>query len=1199
MLRTSILIALAFVACVCGVAAAQDAPAPATPPDTASAVSIEERLAWLETAPGLDEAAKTAIGDVYRSALEEVRRAALFSGQAAEFRRLAAEVPERLTAIRGELANPPTLQTPTPPPGATLSQVEQSLAQASADLDAARLKAAELQAEAAQRNERRTALPEQIARARRQLADADDPGAAPAGDAPLDEAALATRAYRRAHHQALTSEVESLEAEAASYDARRELLPARRDRAQRRIAEAERTVAEWQALVTKQRISEADRAAEDARRLRREAARQHPVLQAFADETAERANARAGASSSADRIDRTSREATEIRSTLGAMRAQFASIQRRLDASGLNRATGLLLRRQYEALPETHALARRIKTTQQELERAEYTLVELQEERLGAGDIDRVAQELGGEIAASGVSAENGELEQIARELASARRDLLDQLLADATATFENLVELNTALRDYAAAADTYRVYIEERILWVRSVSGDRAPSAEDVGEAIGWLVSPTDWKKAREATLSYARQHIAVVAMAVLAVAITWAAGFRLRLRLRQTAELVSRYSTDAFRHTLEALVLTLLLATPTALALYSFGWLLEQPEGQPDVAAGVGGGLRAAALLLFALSMLRHTVRARGLAEAHFRWPTPALGLLRRNLHWFIPLVTPIAALVSVYDTAGDEASNASLGRVLFTLGLIALAVFLSRVVRPSGPALRRLLEENKTGWAYRLRHVWYPLLVLSPLVFGVLSWLGFHYTALRLESRFEESLTLAFVLMLANGLLLRWLFIARRSVAVENAKRRRAQAISDAAAKDAGSDPAPDSVALLDEEKVDLPALSVQTRQLFRAAIAVTVAVGLFVIWAEALPALRMFDRVQVWPSVQVIDTPRDAAEPLLAPAPATPREGIVSTSPILAPDTMLGAEHNSTPGDTSAPLAITLADLGLALLVLLVTIVTFRNVPGLIEIVVLQRLPLDAGSRYALSTVLRYTIAIIGVLIAFSTLGVSWAKVQWLAAALTFGLAFGLQEIFANFVSGLIILAERPIRLGDTVTVGGVTGTVTRIRMRATTIADWDLKELVIPNKTFITGDVINWSLSAPSLRVTIPVGVSYSSDVDKVEAILLKVAKASSNVLEDPKPVVVFKSFGDSTLDFQLRVYIPSIDFFVPIRHELHRAIIKAFRAAGVEIAFPQRDLHLRSIDDLATLRTSNQASDGAPVLNPEPPVRGSGAQDSE
>ena len=286
-------------------------------------------------------------------------------------------------------------------------------------------------------------------------------------------------------------------------------------------------------------------------------------------------------------------------------------------------------------------------------------------------------------------------------------------------------------------------------------------------------------------------------------------------------------------------------------------------------------------------------------------------------------------------------------------------------------------------------------------------------------------------------------------------------------------------------------------------------------------------------------------------------------------------MSGMAPGLSQGDSSGSgidiipeVSITLADLGLALVVLIATWASFRNVPGLVEIVVLQRLPLDSGSRYALSTVMRYLIAIIGVLVAAATMGLAWSNVQWLAAALTFGLAFGLQEIFANFVSGLIILAERPVRMGDTVTVSNVTGTVTRIRMRATTITDWERKELIIPNKTFITSDVINWTLSDTTLRITIPVGVSYEADIDKVEKLLYKIAGKNKVVLEDPKPQVLFKSFGDSTLDYELRVYIPSIEHLVSIRHEMHTTIIKEFRKAGIEIAFPQRDLHVRSIEGL-------------------------------
>jgi potassium efflux system protein len=264
-------------------------------------------------------------------------------------------------------------------------------------------------------------------------------------------------------------------------------------------------------------------------------------------------------------------------------------------------------------------------------------------------------------------------------------------------------------------------------------------------------------------------------------------------------------------------------------------------------------------------------------------------------------------------------------------------------------------------------------------------------------------------------------------------------------------------------------------------------------------------------------------------------------------------------------------VTLRHAVIALLLLFATWVAFRNVPGLVEMLVLQRLPLDAPSRFALATVLRYLIAIVGIVLAFGAVDISWSNVQWLAAALTFGLAFGLQEIFANFVSGLIILAERPIRIGDTVTVQNVSGTVTRIRMRATTITDWDRKELVIPNKNFITGEVINWTLSDPTLRLTIPVGVSYSADVRKAERVLVQIAREHAQVLDDPAPYVNFTRFGDSTLDFELRVFLPHIDHLLSVRHDLHMSITEAFRRDGIEIAFPQRDLNIRSIGELGEL----------------------------
>jgi potassium efflux system protein len=243
----------------------------------------------------------------------------------------------------------------------------------------------------------------------------------------------------------------------------------------------------------------------------------------------------------------------------------------------------------------------------------------------------------------------------------------------------------------------------------------------------------------------------------------------------------------------------------------------------------------------------------------------------------------------------------------------------------------------------------------------------------------------------------------------------------------------------------------------------------------------------------------------------------------------------------------------------------TFVLGKNLPALLEITVLDRLPIDHGGRHALTIILRYLVYLAGLLLVCRTVSVSWSSVQWLAAAMTVGLGFGLQEIFANLVSGLIILFERPLRVGDLVTVNGVTGTVTRMQIRATTITDGDRREMIVPNKKFITEDVINWTLSDSISRVTIEVGIGYGSDTRLAHSILMRAAKQHPLVLTDPEPMALFKRFGDSTLDFSLHVFIPSRSVYGTVVHDLHTTIDKEFRDAAIEIAFPQRDVNIRSI----------------------------------
>jgi potassium-dependent mechanosensitive channel len=259
-------------------------------------------------------------------------------------------------------------------------------------------------------------------------------------------------------------------------------------------------------------------------------------------------------------------------------------------------------------------------------------------------------------------------------------------------------------------------------------------------------------------------------------------------------------------------------------------------------------------------------------------------------------------------------------------------------------------------------------------------------------------------------------------------------------------------------------------------------------------------------------------------------------------------------------TETPL--TLSDLLLGVISLLVTLLAAKNLPGVLEITLLQRLPLDAGARYALTTLLQYLIVGIGLVMAFSNVGFQWSSIQWMVAALGVGLGFGLQEIVANFISGIILLFERPIRVGDVVTLDDTTGVVSRIRIRATTIINYDKQEMLIPNKEFITGRVVNWTLTDKVNRVVINVGVAYGSDVSRAMKLLLDAAHENDHVLDDPAPVATFEAFGDNALSLVLRTYLGAMENRLATITGLHEAINRKFNEAGISIAFPQRDLHL-------------------------------------
>jgi small-conductance mechanosensitive channel len=250
-----------------------------------------------------------------------------------------------------------------------------------------------------------------------------------------------------------------------------------------------------------------------------------------------------------------------------------------------------------------------------------------------------------------------------------------------------------------------------------------------------------------------------------------------------------------------------------------------------------------------------------------------------------------------------------------------------------------------------------------------------------------------------------------------------------------------------------------------------------------------------------------------------------------------------------------------------LVILLTLVWISEMlfRRLFLIRVLSRSRIRPSVQFAITKMVRYTFLVLGIYLALQAVEVNLNSLAFLAGALGVGVGFGLQNIVSNFISGLIILAEAPITLGDRVEVGGTIGRVTEINLRSTTVVTSDNICIIVPNSSLITGTVINWSHGDPTVRTRLPIGVAYGTDVELLRRLLLEVAAENPDILKTPEPDVLFIGYGDSAINFELAVWSSMmVDKPLRFKSSIYYAIHKTLEANKIEIPFPQRDLHLRS-----------------------------------
>jgi potassium efflux system protein len=486
-------------------------------------------------------------------------------------------------------------------------------------------------------------------------------------------------------------------------------------------------------------------------------------------------------------------------------------------------------------------------------------------------------------------------------------------------------------------------------------------------------------------------------------------------------------------------------------------------------------------------------------GVASLHFGWRGPITARTYSEIGWLIRWWLPVAVTAAVINLITPDVEDAVIPRMAT---LTATVMFITQLTR-SLVALNREGVPWHQGAHNRGRLVLLGLFIAVSLA----TMFGLEFSVAVVTAAVTKTVSAGFGLLVLHALMTRWLRVARRRLRLNELLSGQTTAVATAGGE------------TIEIKEADLGDISAETLQLVNVGAMAAALAALLIIWEPLLPAFDAFSRVALWTSTTVIDG-----------------ETVV----------------NQVTLETLVTIAILVG----------LTLFAARRLPALVELTMRSRTNVSPGVRYATSTLLNYVIVGTGIIAALSSLGLAWSQLQWLVAALGVGIGFGLQEIVANFISGLIILFERPIRVGDIVTIGDKDGAVTKIRIRATTLRDWDGKELLVPNKEFITGRLLNWTLSDPQTRLVIPVGIAYGSDVELALRILTDVVSNHPAVMEDPGPSVLFIGFGDNSLNLVARCFVASMDQRMPTTSSLHTKINEAFNEAGIVVAFPQRDVHL-------------------------------------
>jgi potassium efflux system protein len=1103
--------------------------------------TVEELEARIASRLPAGEAAAAEVA-LLRQALESVQQWKTEQAAADQTRLAIGEAPQALVATRTQIAGIDL----SPDRFAKLAEetandsfesVQRRADEAKAQLVNAREAIGVRDAARLARASRSTALPEEIVAATREAGEvAQGLSVLLAGDPTRQRAetiASLARLWR------LLAKVRSLRMELERIDATAEAATARDTLAQLQLQAAQQASDAWQRVLTARVEARAREREAAAREALARVADASPLLRRVAAENvalSERFGELGELGGSSDDL------ASSLRREASALKRMVISERRRQAIDPRTVVSAELL----ENLPRISSepmLTRELESDRLRRLDLDLRLVDLQERRDDLQDLPGAVNEML-DGAATVPDADRAAIAAALTELLKRQRDeLIPQLVSENRRTATSLEQLEAARRLLLESIAAYREFLQANMFSLRTSPpirlgsfSESAAGFRDAASQLDLLAVP---RLLRTAAATRPFEWIASLGILLALLGMRrWCTR-----TLAETAAGIARITTDRFGLTLKAAAATILLALPLPLLLFFIAWQvrsdLDHGIDPGPIVMLIGGAIERTLSMVGLLCLLIAANRPGGLEECHFRSESGRCRLLRRT-SLLVLLTVPAAMLVArviVVSPAALDADGVATGadavaaQLLMAASTLMNALAFAYLLHPRLGVFRKSIDREPGSLLARTRWLWFGLSLLALGLPAYAACQGFGFAALIGTERLVASLWVVAAVAFGRQLLVRWLSATSRRIAAEQLAKRRE------AASEAGGGDRPGGTPEFDEtqverEQVDLAALNEQTMRIIRSGAFTGLLIGLLVVWSSTVPAFEGLREVTLWSTMRKVPMPGgEGATPMLVP--------------------------------------VSLFDLGGGLLALLLTVVVTRNVPGLVELIILGRLPISSGARYAVVTLTRYLLAIVGGSTVLSLLGVTWDNIQWLVGAAVVGLAFGFQEIVKNFVSGVILLVEQPIRVGDIVTVGGTTGRVSRISLRATTVVDWDRKELVIPNSGFITSQFTNWTLSDLRTRQVIRVGVAYGSDYRLVERLLVESALAQADVARDPAPAAILVEFGDSSVNFDLRLVIDDVGRISPTVHAVRLAIADALTKHGIEIPFPQRDLHLRSVDPAA------------------------------